>query len=217
LFSRVSEDPVRLRRGYLTTLRLQAAFGVAAGAGLCVIAPVLVPVVFGSKWVASAGALGALALYASARSLGAGAMDVYKGIGRPGLAASVSVIRFAVLVPALLIAVDGGIEAMAWTQAGLALVFAVGMQAVASRIVGLTAADLWPALRPALALGAGAVIGAGAVVWGVAGDDAARLVAAIACGTTAGAAAVWLLDAQFVRDTRDLLRGGGAPAAVATS
>jgi PST family polysaccharide transporter len=217
MFSRVSGDPARLRRGYLTTLRLQTAFGVAAGLGLFVVAPLLVPVVFGARWSASAGALGALALYASARSLGAGAMDVYKGIGRPGLAASVSVVRFAALVPALLIAVSGGIEAVAWTQAALALVFAVGMQAVASRILGLTWADLWPALRPGLALGAGAVAGAGAITWGLSGDDAARLVAAIACGAAGATAAVWLLDAQFVRDTRELLSGGGSRATVAAS
>jgi PST family polysaccharide transporter len=213
MFSRVSDDAERLRRGYLTTLRLQTAYGVAAGAGLFVIAPLLVPVVFGSRWEGSVAALGALALYASARALGAGAVDVYKGIGRPGLAATVSVVRFAVLVPALLIAVGGGIEAVAWTQAALALVFAVGMQGVAMRILGIAPGELRDTLRPALALAAGAALGAGLVRWGLPGEGAGHLVAALVAGTAVAMAAVWVVDAQFVRDVRGLLRGRRAAVA----
>jgi O-antigen/teichoic acid export membrane protein len=213
MFSRVSDDPERLRRGYLTTLRLQTAYGVAAGVGLFMVAPLLVPVVFGPAWEGSVAALGALALYASARALGAGAVDVYKGIGRPGLAATVSVVRFAVLVPALLVAVGGGIGAVAWTQAALALVFAVGMQAVAMRILGIAPAELRDTLRPAFALAAGAALGAGLIRWGLPGEGVAHLVAALAAGAAVAVAAVWVVDAQFVRDVRGLLRGRRAAVA----
>jgi PST family polysaccharide transporter len=205
MFSRVSDDPARLRRGYLTGVRLQTAYGVAAGVGLFMVAPLLVPVVFGDRWDAAIVPLGALALYAAARSLGVGAMDVYKGIGRPGLAATVAAVRFAVLVPALLIAVGGGIEAVAWTQAALALAFAIGMQAVAMRIVGLGLADVGVALRPALALAAGTALGAGAVRWGLHAPTGVQLVAAVCAGAAGGAGALWLLDAQFVREVRALL------------
>jgi lipopolysaccharide exporter len=216
MFSRIGDDPARLRRGYLAGVRLQAAYGAAAGVGLFMVAPLLVPVVFGPRWEAAAAPLGALALYAAARSLGVGAMDVYKGIGRPGLAAAVAAVRLVVLVPALLIAVDGGILAVAWTQAALALAFAVGMQAVAMRIVGLGLADAATALRPALALAAGTALGAGAVRWGLDAPAGAELAAAVAAGAAGGLAALWWIDAPFVRELRAML-ASRRPRAVAAA
>lgn len=217
MFSRAREDVARLRRGYLTSVRLQSTYGVAAGVGLFMIAPMVVTVAFGPKWTESAVPLQALALYAAFRSLGTGAVDVYKGIGRPGLAALVALGRFAALVPALLVAARSGIEAVAWTQAALALVFAVGMQGVASRIVGLSLADLAAALRPALAVAVGTAAGAGAVRFGLPGPEELRLGVALAAGGGLGFAALWLADAQFVRDVKALLtRRGGAPAVAPT-
>ena len=137
-FSRVRSEPARLRRGFVTGLRLQSAYGVAAGVGLFMVAPMVVPVLFGSNWDGAIVPMQALALYAAARSLGAGAVDVYRGIGRPGIGLTIALIRLALLVPALLIAAhEGGIDAVAWTQAALALAFAVGMQIVAARVVGI--------------------------------------------------------------------------------
>jgi PST family polysaccharide transporter len=213
MFSRARADPARLKRGYLTSVRLQSAYGVAAGVGLFMVAPMLVPVVFGPRWSAAVVPLEALALYAAARSLGAGAVDVYKGIGRPGIGVAVALVRLAVLVPALLLAArNGGIETVAWTQVALALAFAAGMQSVAARIVGLGLADLGRALRPALALAGGIVVGAGAVRWGLTGPEGLRLAAAIAAGTACGLAALWRLDAGFLRDSRALLAAGrGGP------
>jgi PST family polysaccharide transporter len=217
MFSRVRDDPSRLRRGYLTSIRLQSAYGLAAGAGLSVVAPMAVPVLLGPRWAAAVGPLEALALYAAARSLGAGAVDVYKGTGRPGLAAAIAAVRLAVLVPALLIAVDGGIGAVAWTQAGLALVFAAGMQVVAMRTVGVTLAELAAAMRPGVALACGAVLGAGAVRLALDGPVGLRLAAALGAGAVVAVAALWVVDAQFVREVRALLRRPArAPAVAAT-
>jgi PST family polysaccharide transporter len=216
MFSRARADPIRLRRGYLTSIRLQSAYGVGAGVGLFMIAPMVVPVVFGPQWVAAIVPLEALALYASARSLGAGAVDVYKGIGRPGLGLLVALLRLAVLVPALLLAArHGGIDAVAWTQAGLALVFAAGMQAVAARAVGLGFREIGRAVRPALALGAGVAVGAGVARWGLNGPDGLRLAAAVLGGATCGLVALWRTDARFLRESWALLTAGRGRTAVA--
>jgi PST family polysaccharide transporter len=161
--------------------------------------------------------LQALALYAGFRALGAGAVDLYKGVGRPGLAAAVSLVRLATLAPALVLAAHVGIDAVAWTQAALAAVFAVGMQSVALRVIGLSAADLAGALRPALAIALGTAAGAGLARWLVPGTDDVRLVASILFGAALGLAAVWLADAQFVREARALLRRRTGSAAVAAA
>jgi PST family polysaccharide transporter len=217
MFSRARADPARLKRGYLTSVRLQSAYGVAAGVGLFMVAPMVVPVVFGPQWSAAVVPLEALALYAAARSLGSGAVDVYKGIGRPGIGVAVALVRLAVLVPALVLAAhEGGIDAVAWTQAALALAFAVGMQSVAARIVGLGLADLARALRPALALAGGILVGAGLVRWGLTGPDGLRLVAAIVAGAGCGLVALWRLDIGFLQESRALLAAGRGRPAVTT-
>jgi lipopolysaccharide exporter len=217
MFSRAREERGRLERGYLTSVRLQATYGVAAGVGLFLTAPLVVPVVFGDKWDAAIAPLEGLALYAAFRSLGAGAVDVYKGIGRPGLAAAVALGRFAVLVPALLVAAQYGIAEVAWTQAGLALAFAAGMQGVACRVVGLSLTQLVRALRPALIVAAGIILGTGPAVWWLPGPEGLRLAIALVGGAAAGFAALWIAAPEFLRDTRALLTRRKRPPAVVTA
>jgi len=210
LFSRAREDMDRLRRGYLTTIRLQTVYGVGIGLGMAAVAPMLVHVLFGPKWEASIVPLQALALYAAFRSLGVGAVDVFKAIGRPSLAMTLSFLRLLVLVPVLLFAVGYGIDGVSWAQAAVALVFAVLMQVIASRVIGVPVKALGAAIYPALAAGAGAAIGAGAVRLWMPGGEPARLALAIVAGGVAGLAALRAADPRFLRQLRDLLASGRA-------
>jgi PST family polysaccharide transporter len=214
VFSRARGEPSQLRRGYVTSIRLQSAYGAAVGVGLFVLAPLVVPVVFGDKWEASIVPMQWLALYAVARSLGSGAVDVYKGIGRPGIAAAVSGLRLAVLVPALLIAAPHGIDEVAWTQAALALVFAMVMQAVACRVIGLSVPALGAALRPAAAVAVGTASGAALARWGLGGPAWLHLAVAAAAAAIGGLVALRVADAPFLREVRALLQNArGIPVA----
>jgi PST family polysaccharide transporter len=210
LFSKARMDPVRLRRGYLTSIRLTTVYGVAAGVSLALVAPMLVTVVFGGKWRGSIVALEGLALYAAFRSLGIGAVDVYKGIGRPRLAFASSLVRLGVLVPSLLFAVRFGIKGVAWAQAIVALVLAVGMQALATRILGISYRRVASALVPAVAVGIGTAVGAGAVRLFVPGPPAMRLALALVLGGGAGLVAIRLAGRGFLREIRSLVRRKGA-------
>jgi lipopolysaccharide exporter len=206
LFSMAREEAGRLRRGYLSVVRLQTVYGVGAGVGTAIVAPMLVPVVFGPQWEASIVPLQALALYAAFRSLGIGAVDVYKAVGRPGLAASLSFVRLAVLAPALLIAVGWGIDAIAWTQAVVALLLALLMQAIACRVLRLPLAAFGAALVPAGAVALGVAAAAGAVRLWMPGPEWARLVVAVVTGGAGGIAALHVADRRFLSDARSLLR-----------
>ena len=124
---------------------------MTAGVGLAVLAPILVPLVFGGQWGESIIPLVFLALYAAARSLGAGANDVYKAIGRPGISITFSLIRLAVLVPVLLVASQWGIIAVACAQMATALLFAVGMQTVAAKVLLIGPKAMLGAVFPAFA------------------------------------------------------------------
>lgn len=164
LYTQVQHQPERLRDGYLKGVRVQSLYGMTAGVGLAVLAPILVPLVFGGQWSESVIPLVFLALYAAARSLGAGANDVYKAIGRPGISITFSLIRLAVLVPVLLVAAQWGIIAVACAQMATALLFAIGMQTVAAKVIHIGPKAMLRAVLPAFACSI-AVAAAGTIMF----------------------------------------------------
>ncbi|XAS63706.1 lipopolysaccharide biosynthesis protein [Micrococcaceae bacterium Sec5.8] len=171
LYAKVRSEPERLRSGYLTSVRIQSLYGVTTGVGLAVVAPVLVPLVFGEKWLDAVLPLVFLALYAAARSLGAGANDVYKAIGRPSLSIWVSLVRLVILLPVLLWATQWGIVGVACAQFVVAVLFACGMQLVAARVIELRTGELLRAMAPGLVCGvAVAVVGLGVLAAPVPGE-----------------------------------------------
>jgi PST family polysaccharide transporter len=186
LYSKARHDPPRLRRGYLASMRAQALYGLTAGAGMAVVSPVLVPTVLGDRWGAAVAPLAALGVYAALRSLGAGANDVYKALGRPGLSVWVSLIRLAVLVPVLLVATRWGITGVAWGQALAAAAFVVLMQSLALRVLGLRWREFGRAVAPG-AVTALAAAGAAALVvaWSPGGPAAVLALAVVAGGAVA--------------------------------
>jgi lipopolysaccharide exporter len=203
LYSRVRDDATRLRRGYLTGLRIQAAYGMLTGVGLAMVAPMAVRIVFGPKWAPAVVPLEALSLYAAFRSLDA--IDVYKGIGRPGLAVQMSLIRLAFVVPVLYVAAGHSISVVSWAQAVLSLAMALMMQAIASRVLGLRLRELAGALVPGMALGLGVAMGAGTVRLLLSWPPPAELAAATLAGGTGALALLWLVDRQFIEEIRTLL------------
>lgn len=160
LYSRAREDPERLRGGYLKSIRLQSLYGMCAGVGLAVVAPLLVPMIFGEKWSAAVEPLVLLALYSACRSLGAGANEIYKAIGRPGLSIKLSILRLLILVPALLYSAHLSIKAVAAAQLVVAFAFVVLMQAVAAKAISLKWREIWAAIVPALACGVAVAVSA---------------------------------------------------------
>jgi lipopolysaccharide exporter len=212
LYSRARRDPVRLRRGYLTGLRLQSAYGMSAGAGLAMVAPMLVRVLFGPRWTGAVVPLEGLALYAAFRSLGMGAVDVFKALGRPGLAVAMAFVRLAVLAPALVVATRWGIGGVAITQAVVALVLALVMQGVAARALDVPIRTVGRVLLPSLTLAAGAAGGVVLVRMAVGGPDALRLILALVAGTAGALAVSRATDRSFLAELRVLLRARKLPA-----
>ncbi len=207
MFSRTQDDPARLQRGYLTSLRVQTLYGVGAGVALAVAAPLVVEVVFGTpKWTPAIVPLQALALYASFRSLGIGAIDLYRGTGRPGLGLASSVVRLAVLLPALIVATHWGIETVSWVQAGVALVLALGMQVVATRLIELPLRSLAGALWPSLVVGCAVAVGAGAARLWMPGPALGRLIAAGVFAALCGFGALWVADRTLIEELREMTR-----------
>lgn len=206
VYRKAAGDRARLQRGYLSAVRLQSAYGAAAGAGLAVLAPAVVLVVFGPQWRPSIVPLTALAVYAALRSLGAGANDIYKALGRPSLAVWMSLLRLVVLVPALIYAARWGIAGVAWAQAVVAGLFVVVMQGLAARVLGLSPLSLLAAVRPALVLAVGVGLGAGAARAAVDGTPWATLLLGLPAGALGGLLAVRLAAPAFLREATAMVR-----------
>jgi O-antigen/teichoic acid export membrane protein len=205
LYSRVREDRVRLRRGYLFGLRLQAVYGLSAGIGLALLAPMLVHVAFGARWNPTIVPLQALALYAAFRSLGMGPHEAFRGVGRPGVVLALSLVRLVVLVPALLVATRYGINGVSWAQAVVAFPLAVAMQAVASRLLGLPAGQLVAAAVPALAACLGTALGIAVVLLWIPGPEQLRLAAGLSAGCAGALLALYLTNRAFLLEAAGLV------------
>jgi PST family polysaccharide transporter len=160
VYSLSRTDRGQLRNAYLTNVRVQSVYGVAGGVGLALVAPMLVRVVFGGRWTPAIVPLEGLALYAAFRSVGVGAGDVLKGVGRPGIAVAMALLRAALLVPVLVYAAGHGIDGVAVAQAAVAFSLALAMETVAARAVGLAWTELLRALAPSVAVGVGVAAGA---------------------------------------------------------
>jgi lipopolysaccharide exporter len=212
LFARVRDDAARLRSGYLVAVKLQSVYGVIAGVTLWVTAADLVPLVFGERWEPSVVPLRALALYATFRSLGIGGVDLLKAVGRPALAFRLSLLRLAVVAPLLWVLAARSIDAVAWGQAGAALVLALVVQGVTGRSAGIGGAALAGAVAPAVAAGlAGAAAGMGVA----AALPDVHLVRALLSGGAALACAAGvlvLIDRSIVGQLRGLIARRPAPA-----
>lgn len=206
MLSRLRGDSERMRSAYVFSVRLYSLYGVCAGVGLAILAPLVVPTVFGSQWDAAVGPLVPLALYAACRSIGVGANDVYKALGRPGLAFTLSVLRLVVLVPSLIYGAHvGGVVGVAWAQVAASLALSVLMQARAAQVLGLRLTELGRAVVPALLAG-GAVALVGLPLTRLTLPAPATLVVVVVTGVAAASAVLALVQRpllwELVRLTR---------------
>ena len=208
LFSRVRENEQRLHGGYLLGLRVQAIYGAAAGVGLAMAAPMIVDVAFGRAWGAAIVPLEALALYATFRSLGLGPHEAFRGIGRPDLLVRLSLLRLAVVAPALLIGARFGIDGVSWAQAAAALPLALVMQVVASRVLGIPLRQIIRALEPAAAVALGVALAMAPVRFLMVGPEPVRLAFALAAGAAGAVLAVALADRRVAIEFKRLIIPG---------
>lgn len=209
-FSRAHAGGEEIGRPYLAALRWIGLLAVPASLGLALVAEPLVVTVFGEAWRESAPILQALALYTGLRALGAHAGDVLKATGRPGLLAALAVVKAALVVPALLLAVRGGPVAVALALAGVTAVTLLLNLAVVCRITRVSPWALLAALRPSLL--AGAAMAAVLLAWrsfGPAGDGPLALAATVALGAAAYLLSLRLMDPGLLPEMRRALERRG--------
>lgn len=212
VFSRIRTDARRVRRAYLSWVRLQALYGMPAGALVAVTAPALIHTLLGPRWAPATPALQALGWYAAVRSLSSGGFDVLKGVGRPRLALAIAGGALAVVVPVLLVASTGGIAAVGWAQVGLSAGLGLVMQAVCTRVVGVRRTEVVRAAAPGVVAAIAVAVAAGGVVTAIPGAPFVELLLAPPVALLAAAAAVRVVAPGALLDVaRTILRRDDPP------
>jgi PST family polysaccharide transporter len=102
-FAKLNQDAARLKSAFLSATRFTALIAVPASVGLVALAPELVLVVFGRRWLPSAPMLQVLAAVSLIAALGWNAGDLFKAVGRPELQTRLICIEAAVAIPLVLL------------------------------------------------------------------------------------------------------------------
>ena len=101
LFSKVQDDGERLQRGYLRLVGLLATINAPLLVGLLVVAPVAIPVIYGSKWSESIILVQILCLVSLIRCIGNPIGSLQLAKGRADLGFWWNVVFFVVSIPTI--------------------------------------------------------------------------------------------------------------------
>jgi O-antigen/teichoic acid export membrane protein len=208
-YTKVRDEPLAFRRGFLATIRYVALITVPLSTGMVLVAEPFVLAIFTEKWAEVIPVLQPLAIATMLLSLSFNAGEVYKAQGRLGVLNRLTLLEIAVMFPAMYWAVKGPgtIAAVAWVHVIVALVSCVLELFVACRLINTPFSMVLAHFRPALVGVAGMTL----VVVGILAltTDASswvQLVASVAGGGGAYLATLWLLERAVVSEAIQMMR-----------
>jgi O-antigen/teichoic acid export membrane protein len=160
-FARLEDDEARLRASFRRTFVAMVSVSLPLVIVLSVLAEDVVRVLYGTKWLPSAGVLTWLALLGGVRVAVGYVFDLLVGIGRTRLTLVLKGVWLLALVPSLIWAAHtGGIERVGLTHAAVGLALVTPMFLTATRTVGVELRTLARDLaRPVIAAALSASIG----------------------------------------------------------
>jgi len=203
-FSRIQDDPDRVRRGFLRIVRYISLVSFPLLIGMLILASEFIVVVYGSNWLQSIAPLRLLSIAAIPASLTAAMPAVLLAKNRAGLHLKLSIASTVGFFSIVLIGVNWGISGVAAALLVHAVVFFTITMHFVRGVVEVRIAEFAFALKPA-ALGA-AVMGvavAGARV-GLQTADASRLLILILCVLIGAAVYLGVLYSMRIPELREV-------------
>ena len=201
--SRIQEDPVRLRRGYLSVTMLGTLLIFPLCAGMAVAAPELVAVVLGPQWGQAAGLVPWFALAGACHVASQLSQSLAEARAELNRSVAVQVGYLLVLAALILLALtvsSRGVWVIAAAVAAAELLRYLGYLVLVRRVLELSTARLWHAHLPGLFAGVVVALTIGAVRRALVGAPSlAVLVVEITAGALALAVCVRLYPAPAVR------------------
>jgi PST family polysaccharide transporter len=158
-YARLQHDQSALRSGFLTALRYVALVTLPAAAGMFLVAPEFVQVLYTDRWAASVPVMQALSIYTLIYSLSFNAGDIYKATGRLGILKRVALLRLALTIPVLWAAAGWGIWQVAVSQTLVIGMIAPLELMLAGRLLNIHWKAYLESLQPALVGTAGMCLG----------------------------------------------------------
>jgi O-antigen/teichoic acid export membrane protein len=215
-YARMQDDPEQLGASFLTAVRLVMLVTCPIYFGLSVVAPDLVAVLLGAKWLAMAPLMTILAFAMPAQTLHILFTPAVNALGHTRITTRASLLGAAVMPVAFLI----GLE---WGAIGLAYAWLVAFPILpaftffqARRKLSITAQGLAAAVAPGL--GSSAAMALAVLMLGRGLQTLTpwhRLVLLIAFGAVSYAALLHLFSRSSVRQVLALVRGKAGPPAAA--
>jgi len=160
LFSRVQNDTHKLKKGYLKTLQLLSSVNFPLMAGLAVVAPVAVPVIFGEHWLPSITLIQILTVVGLLRSTASPVGSLLLSKGRADLGFKWNLALMITHIPGLYLGAKlGGTAGVATAYAVLQVIYSVFSYFVLIRtLLGPCLRDyvasMWPSLWMSMVMGA---------------------------------------------------------------
>lgn len=204
--ARMQSDPDNLRLRLLQGARLLSFVSVPMLWGISAVAPELVAVVLGERWIDAVFALQAVTLVLPLRMLSIVLASAVSAVGRVDIDLKNNLVSAVLLPVAFLIGAQWGIEglALSWVVA-VPLVFLVNFPRLGGAL-GLGLKSVGAAMAAPFAAGALMYGAVAAARLGLASSgDLPRFVALIAVGAVTYLAAVSLLERQILHDVRRLV------------
>jgi O-antigen/teichoic acid export membrane protein len=147
-FAVIQDEDERLRRGLKKAVTYVALVVLPLVCGMAIVAPELTRVLLGEKWIPSILPMQILCGFAIAFSISALSGPLLRSKGRTDIEFRVDLVRFAVLIPCLLVAVGHGTVGVAVCVSVVGFVVALVRQMAANRLVGLSLRDYLGSIAP---------------------------------------------------------------------
>lgn len=199
-----------MRRGLVETTRYLGLALIPAATGVTVLAPVLVPVLFGAQWSESVPVVQLLALSALGRALVFAPGAIFAASGRPSYAVASEIVSTVVSVPLFYLAAQRNIGSVAAVQLISVIAYGLVKLTLVNRILALGWYQMMRPLAPALVASL-VMAGALSVLLHLTADAPMPMVAlgGVLVGAAIYGLAIWQLDVSALRQVRELMRGSG--------
>jgi O-antigen/teichoic acid export membrane protein len=155
-YSLMGEDVAQLRAAYLSVTGVVALVALPAGAAIAAMAPILVPLLLGSKWLGTVPVIQIMAFFGMVTALQSNSFSIFLATGRPRVPALLGGANALLLIALLPLGVTAlGIVGAAWVTLGATLAVMPAHFYMLMRLLQCRLRDLLGVLwRPLLATAA---------------------------------------------------------------
>lgn len=149
-FSMLQDDNQRLKKGYMKVVSYLSVITIPALAGLVLVAPEFIDIVFGEKWAPAILPLQILCVIGVVNSIAHTVGTIFYAKGRPDIELKLNIVKLPVTTLAVILGSMYGIVGVASSKVFTAGVYFIITQGLANHLIKLTWREYFFTLKPAL-------------------------------------------------------------------